>query len=197
MRDSGARRSAGATAWSSRRWTSSIPSIRRLERGELYTLGKHYAGASATIELTPLFLLTPSLFVNLGDPSALQVTADLLSSDAGRVVAGDAVDVYGPALGSEVLKGSVKRVDPQGFTKVSSLGVDQQRVSVIVEFADGVTARIESSRFLEWARGVLLARYVELRSDALDVVVTDMKMEEVNGLQILEHVMATSPEAAS
>ncbi len=35
--------------------------------------------------------------------------------------------------------------------------------SAVVELADGVTARIESSRFLEWARGVLLARYVELR----------------------------------
>jgi hypothetical protein len=45
--------------------------LRRIERGELYTLGRHYAGASATIELTPLFLLTPSLFVNLLDPSAL------------------------------------------------------------------------------------------------------------------------------
>jgi len=45
--------------------------LRRIERGELYTLGRHYTGASATIELTPLFLLTPSLFVNLTDPSAL------------------------------------------------------------------------------------------------------------------------------
>jgi glutathione S-transferase len=45
--------------------------------------------------------------------------------------------------------------------------------SAVVELADGVTARIESSRFLEWARGVLLARYVELRSDALDAVLEE------------------------
>ncbi len=45
--------------------------------------------------------------------------------------------------------------------------------SAVVELADGVTVRIESSRFLEWARGVLLARYVELRSDALDAVLEE------------------------
>ena len=42
--------------------------------------------------------------------------------------------------------------------------------SAVVELADGVETRIASSRFLEWARGVLLARYVELRSDELDGV---------------------------
>ena len=45
--------------------------------------------------------------------------------------------------------------------------------SAVVELADGVSARIESSRFLEWARGVLLARYVDLRSDALDAVLEE------------------------
>ena len=43
----------------------------RVERGELFTLARHYTAASATIEVTPLFLLTPNIFVNLADPSAL------------------------------------------------------------------------------------------------------------------------------
>ena len=43
----------------------------RLLRGELFTLGRHYVAMSATIEMTPLFLLTPNLFVNAVDPSAL------------------------------------------------------------------------------------------------------------------------------
>jgi hypothetical protein len=48
----------------------------RLERAELYTLGRHYLAASATLEVTPLFLLSPNLFINLADPSALaQVVA--------------------------------------------------------------------------------------------------------------------------
>lgn len=42
-----------------------------MERGELFTLARHYTAASATIEVTPLFLLIPNVFVNLEDPSAL------------------------------------------------------------------------------------------------------------------------------
>ena len=45
--------------------------LRRLERGELYTLARNYLAASATLELTPLVLLTPTFLINLDDPSAL------------------------------------------------------------------------------------------------------------------------------
>ena len=43
----------------------------RIVRGETFTLGQNYLGAGVTIEMTPLFLLTPNLFANLDDPSAL------------------------------------------------------------------------------------------------------------------------------
>jgi len=45
--------------------------LERLARGELFTLGRHYIALSAMIEVTPLFLLTPNVFVNVADPSAL------------------------------------------------------------------------------------------------------------------------------
>lgn len=45
--------------------------VNRLNRGELFTLGKHYLTGSATIELTPLWLFTTSLFANLDDDSHL------------------------------------------------------------------------------------------------------------------------------
>jgi hypothetical protein len=45
--------------------------VERLVRGELFTLGRHYVAASALIEMTPLFLVTPNAFVNLSDGSAL------------------------------------------------------------------------------------------------------------------------------
>jgi hypothetical protein len=45
--------------------------LERLARGELFTLGRDYLAMSAMIEVTPLFQLTPNLFTNLGDPSAL------------------------------------------------------------------------------------------------------------------------------
>jgi len=45
--------------------------LKRLARGELFNLGRHYLGASVTVEMTPLLKLTPNIFVNLHDPSAL------------------------------------------------------------------------------------------------------------------------------
>ena len=45
--------------------------LQRLERGELFTLARHYVAASASVEMNPLLILIPNLFVNLQDPSAL------------------------------------------------------------------------------------------------------------------------------
>jgi hypothetical protein len=45
--------------------------LARLQRGELFTLGRHYLAASLLVEMTPLLQFTPSLFANLGDGSAL------------------------------------------------------------------------------------------------------------------------------
>ncbi len=44
--------------------------VRRLARGDLFSLGRHYLAGSLLIEMTPLWILTPTLFTNLGDPSA-------------------------------------------------------------------------------------------------------------------------------
>ncbi len=45
--------------------------IERIARGELFTLGQHYVAASVLIEVTPLWLLTPNIFVNASDGSSL------------------------------------------------------------------------------------------------------------------------------
>ena len=45
--------------------------LKRLSRGEVFNLGRHYLGASMTVEMTPLLLLSPNVFINLTDPSAL------------------------------------------------------------------------------------------------------------------------------
>ncbi len=50
--------------------------IERINRGELFTLGRHYVAGSMLVEVTPLFTLTPNIFVNVDDGSALlQVVA--------------------------------------------------------------------------------------------------------------------------
>jgi hypothetical protein len=50
--------------------------IERISRGEIFTLGRHYVAGSMLVEITPLFTLTPNIFVNVDDGSALvQVVA--------------------------------------------------------------------------------------------------------------------------
>jgi HlyD family secretion protein len=77
--------------------------------------------------------------VELGDPRDLEIVSDLLSTDAVKVRPGNPVRVeqWG---GERVLRGKVRRVEPSGFMKVSALGVEEQRVNVVVDFEDSVDA---------------------------------------------------------
>lgn len=77
---------------------------------------------------------TPLL--EIGDLAGLTVEADLLSEDAARMAPGLPVEVFGRALGERTLRGSLDRIYPAAFTKISALGVEQQRTTVIVRLAD-------------------------------------------------------------
>jgi HlyD family secretion protein len=70
--------------------------------------------------------------VEVGNPDLLEVVVDLLSADAVRVQAGQRVliEAWG---GDEPLDGVVQRVEPFGFTKVSALGIEEQRVNVVID----------------------------------------------------------------
>jgi HlyD family secretion protein len=72
--------------------------------------------------------------LEVGDPSKLEIVADVLSTDAVRIAAGNDVTIGG--WGGPPLAGLVRRVEPSGFTKVSALGVEEQRVNVIVDFRE-------------------------------------------------------------
>jgi HlyD family secretion protein len=71
----------------------------------------------------------------VGDPARLEIVADLLSSDAVKVHPGDTmlVEEWG---GGHTLRGVIRRVEPAGFTKVSALGVEEQRVNVIGDLVE-------------------------------------------------------------
>lgn len=73
--------------------------------------------------------------LEVGDPRRIEVVADYLSKDAVRIRPGQEVliDRWG---GDRPLRGRVRRVEPSGFTKISALGVEEQRVNVVMDIVD-------------------------------------------------------------
>ena len=73
--------------------------------------------------------------LEVGDPAALEVEVDLLTTAAVQVRSGTEVLIHGWG-GESPLSGRVRRVEPSGFTKPSALGVDEQRVNVLIALTD-------------------------------------------------------------
>jgi HlyD family secretion protein len=73
---------------------------------------------------------TPIL--ELGDPAALEVVVDVLTADAVQIEPGAQVALVRWG-GERALTGRVQRVEPSAFTKISALGVEEQRVNVVVD----------------------------------------------------------------
>jgi HlyD family secretion protein len=100
--------------------------------------------------------------VEIGDLRRMEVVSDLLSTDAVKVEPGNRVrlEQWG---GAAPLGGRVRRVEPSGFTKISALGVEEQRVNVIMDFDDPLAAskslgdgyRVEV-RIVIWERDAVL-----------------------------------------
>ncbi len=100
--------------------------------------------------------------IEIGDPADIEIEVDVLSSQAVRIEPGNPVLIehWG---GDTPLHGIVRRVEPAGFTKVSALGVEEQRVYVIVDLLEpalqrpslGDAYRIEASIVIWRADNVL------------------------------------------
>lgn len=71
--------------------------------------------------------------LELGDPQNLEIEIDVLSTDAVRIRPGAelVIDHWG---GGAPLSGNVRVIEPAAFTKISSLGVEEQRVNIIADF---------------------------------------------------------------
>jgi HlyD family secretion protein len=83
---------------------------------------------------------TPLL--EIGDPEDLEIVVELLSFDAVKVEPGQTVIIRNWG-GAESLSGRVKHIEPIGFKKVSALGIEEQRVNVIIDLV---------SNFSQWSR---------------------------------------------
>lgn len=87
--------------------------------------------------------------LEVGDPSALEVVVDVLTEDATRLSVG-ALAYVSPGPELDTLRGAIRRIEPSAFTKVSPLGVEEQRVNVVVAFDQAPVAlgdrfRVETS----------------------------------------------------
>ena len=94
--------------------------------------------------------------LEIGDPARMEVLSELLTTDAVQAQPGRPVVIE--RWGGPPVEGRVRRVEPAAFTKVSALGIEEQRVNVLVDITsppqawqamgDGfrVTARIITSR---------------------------------------------------
>jgi HlyD family secretion protein len=70
--------------------------------------------------------------IDIGDSGRLEVKAELLSSDAVKIKIGTPV-LFERWGGDPALSGKVRVIEPAGFTKISALGVEEQRVRVIAD----------------------------------------------------------------
>lgn len=85
-----------------------------------------------------------AVLLEIGDLSQLEIEADVLTEDALKITLQAPVEIEAADFGDRPVKGQVTRIYPQGFTKVSSLGVEQQRVKVVIGFAPGELERLVS-----------------------------------------------------
>jgi HlyD family secretion protein len=110
-----------------------------------------------------------AVLLSIGDLNQLEVEAEILSQDVVRIEPGAPAEIYGPAIGPTPAKATVARVFPGGFTKVSSLGVEQQRVRVILHFDAGELERLRSDQNLGVDFRVRVRVFTAAREKALIV----------------------------
>ncbi len=84
--------------------------------------------------------------LELGRLEDLQVEADLLSIEVVRVREGQPVVIYGPAVGEGGVRGTVSQIYPAAFTKLSALGVEQQRVRVVIDLEPAASEYLRQQR---------------------------------------------------
>lgn len=74
--------------------------------------------------------------MEIADPADLEIVAEFLSSEAARIAADAPAALHNWGGQPDPLPGRVRRVEPSAFTKVSALGVEEQRVNVIIDLED-------------------------------------------------------------
>ena len=120
--------------------------------------------------------------MELGDPAQLEVVVDILTEDAAQIRPGTAVQMRNWG-GAEMLEGRVRLIEPGAFTKVSALGVEEQRVNAIID----ISSPAEKWQALGDGFKVDVSVLVQVVENALKVPVSALfPMGVRSGLFVLE-----------
>ena len=160
--------------------------------------------------------------LEIGDSTDIEIEAEILSRDAVTIRPGDAVEIeqWG---GDKPLKGRVRRVEPAAFTKISALGVEEQRVIVLSDLLEipeaakalGDRFRVEVRVAVWYADDVLIVpagalfregnawktyvfRNGAAKLTAVDAGHTDGRLTEIiSGLQAGDEVLLHPPDTVT
>lgn len=133
--------------------------VTQLEQSQTFAPQSAFVRAPATgrvlrvLEESERVVAAGTPLLELSNTTAVEVVADVLSTDAAKIRPGTRVEVVGWG-GDRALQARVRLVEPSAFTKVSALGVEEQRVNVVADFTDasvplGDGYRVEA-RFVTW-----------------------------------------------
>jgi HlyD family secretion protein len=129
--------------------------------------------------------------VELGNPRNLEIAVDLLSEDAVKVRAGQRVIIEGWG-GAAPLAGRVRLVEPFGFTKVSALGIEEQRVNVIIDLTSPPDQWLQLAHGYQVQTRIVLAEHTDILKVPLTALFRDgthwAVFVEAGGRARLRHV---------
>lgn len=115
-----------------------------------YILEVRQESATAVQAGTPIIVL--------GDPSRIDIVAEFLSQDALRIKAGDTALIENWSTGQSAgrsIRAIVERVEPTARTKISALGIEEQRTRVILRFDETLPAELRAHQYRVDARVIL------------------------------------------
>lgn len=117
--------------------------------------------------------------LEIGDLNAMEAVVDVLSSDASQMTLGNAVRISSGGNAPPV-SGRISRIEPVAFTKISALGIEEQRVNVIIE----LDPAHDSAR--RWGEGFRIDAHIPLFAhDNALLVPTAALIREGTGWQVL------------
>ncbi len=117
---------------------SALLSFEQADKGQVTTIEVHSPIAGKVLKIveeSERVVTAGTPLIELSNPARLEIVVDVLSIDAVKIVPGALVFIENWG-GDKPLQGRVRLIEPSAFTKISALGVEEQRVNVIIDFID-------------------------------------------------------------